>query len=1140
MPNSPTPAPPLSDAAQGTPSLRTLGTGNQQAAAGNDSRLATPSNAQTTPASNKIPLADGTGVIAPGWLANASVSTAGLVSTSAQTFAGLKTFQNGLESSTIAVGLSSPAGRAHVLSEATDNTPFAFTTNHLVVGRAASTGANSGAVFIQYNSTGNEGLIGSLSPAVAWRNLRLAAANVLVSDAAGNTPISLSNTGSIAATTYSSNAASGANAFTLANSGARVSFGNTSSYLWWDAGNSYFSFENGAVDTANGFVARNGFFQTRSNATATLSGNVTDGASSVGTILRSGLNFTTAGSKLVSVRNVNTEKASIDKDGIVSADSFIATTTGSAITGGGASGSLTLASNTPDSFASATVPAIKLKVNQALASSDLLLSVENSAGDKRFSVTEGGGIGTDIRLTTPEVNSGGGLLLRASATTGSAHTIRADNNPTNIAVFSSVSGGTKVSIGLAGDITASGALTATGATLSGNVSIGSTNPDSRAVINYGTLTTLNTSDVRTTTSLLLTANDPGATSSNHGVSLALRPIINRGAVASITVHNTGDNKEGPPAIAFNSGGGAYPSSLTEKMRITASGDVGIGTSTPVSKLEVSGTVTATGFSGSGASLTSLNASNLGSGTVPTARLGSGTASSSTYLRGDGTWASVSGGSSQWTTSGNNVTYSAGDAIINGLTFGRGGGSISSNVASGENALSINTTGDRNTAIGQSALTQNTTGGENTAIGCFALSLNSTGVDNAAVGYGALGSNTTGSWNTAVGLQAGQYTNSAGSNQSSTISVYIGRDSRASASGNSNEIVIGANSRGNGSNSVTLGNSSITKTILQGNVGIGTSDPASKLEVAGVIHSTTGGIKFPDGTVQTTAGGGGGGGGTGDVLFAAGNANPYTNKLPYFSDVKTIKPEFYLHWDSTNRRLAVNSGGAPQSTLEVGGVVHSTTGGFKFPDGTVQTSAIVGGGSITGSGETAKVAFWQNSGALSSSTDLHWNNTYKSLGIATTPGGSGEKLAINNGALVLRPNSYISFENRGSQARPASQILLWGASDLGTGTKYIQPGYGPVSADEISFLCPMNGNIEYVQVWMGTPPTGTIGHEIQLYIDDVFIWYLTEIINGYAYPNWNLDLGVQPVSQGQKITIKCVTTGTGTPAQRVTISANFIF
>ena len=62
-----------------------------------------------------------------------------------------------------------------------------------------------------------------------------------------------------------------------------------------------------------------------------------------------------------------------------------------------------------------------------------------------------------------------------------------------------------------------------------------------------------------------------------------------------------------------------------------------------------GQIVATGFSGNGASLTSLNASNLGSGTVPTARLASGTANSTTFLRGDQTWASVPGGTTVETT-----------------------------------------------------------------------------------------------------------------------------------------------------------------------------------------------------------------------------------------------------------------------------------------------------------------------------------------------------------------------------------------------------------------------------------------------------------------------------------------------------------
>ena len=58
------------------------------------------------------------------------------------------------------------------------------------------------------------------------------------------------------------------------------------------------------------------------------------------------------------------------------------------------------------------------------------------------------------------------------------------------------------------------------------------------------------------------------------------------------------------------------------------------------KIGTAGVVTATSFVGSGANLTNLDASDLASGTVPTARLGSGTANNTTFLRGDSTFQTV--------------------------------------------------------------------------------------------------------------------------------------------------------------------------------------------------------------------------------------------------------------------------------------------------------------------------------------------------------------------------------------------------------------------------------------------------------------------------------------------------------------------
>jgi hypothetical protein len=56
---------------------------------------------------------------------------------------------------------------------------------------------------------------------------------------------------------------------------------------------------------------------------------------------------------------------------------------------------------------------------------------------------------------------------------------------------------------------------------------------------------------------------------------------------------------------------------------------------------------------------------------------------------------------------------------------------------------------------------------------------------------------------------------------------------------------------NGSSTFVLGDSNIFEDKF-GKVGIGTTTPTSPLTVNGVIESTSGGFKFPDGSVQTTS------------------------------------------------------------------------------------------------------------------------------------------------------------------------------------------------------------------------------------------------------------------------------------------------
>jgi hypothetical protein len=120
--------------------------------------------------------------------------------------------------------------------------------------------------------------------------------------------------------------------------------------------------------------------------------------------------------------------------------------------------------------------------------------------------------------------------------------------------------------------------------------------------------------------------------------------------------------------------------LSDDRTIALSPDVAVATVTATGEV-VAGSLTSLGtITGNGSGITDLNASNLASGTVATARLGTGTAVGTTFLRGDQTWTeplpaqttnsgkflTTDGTSANWTAlsqgTGTQVAYRKGNGI----------------------------------------------------------------------------------------------------------------------------------------------------------------------------------------------------------------------------------------------------------------------------------------------------------------------------------------------------------------------------------------------------------------------------------------------------------------------------------------------
>ena len=167
-----------------------------------------------------------------------------------------------------------------------------------------------------------------------------------------------------------------------------------------------------------------------------------------------------------------------------------------------------------------------------------------------------------------------------------------------------------------------------------------------------------------------------------------------------------------------------------------------------------------------------------------------------------------------------------------------------NTASGFDALIANSSGNNNTANGSSALSTNSSGNNNTANGSAAL-MNTISSDNTASGSGALAGISTGSNNTALGSNAGYdcVVHTTVSN-----STFLGYKATSCVDGITNSTAIGNGAQVTASNQVVIGNSSVTQTLLNGNVGIGNTAPGSLLTLG--TAGTTAGVLTMAGATST--------------------------------------------------------------------------------------------------------------------------------------------------------------------------------------------------------------------------------------------------------------------------------------------------
>ena len=379
----------------------------------------------------------------------------------------------------------------------------------------------------------------------------------------------------------------------------------------------------------------------------------------------------------------------------------------------------------------------------------------------------------------------------------------------------------------------SGTVGASSSTLTSSANLFWDAVNSRLGVNTATPTqSIDVAGTTKTTSLIISTATAQSTTATQYLSLdaadstvkyrtPAQVLSDIGAQATLTNPVTGTGTA--TRVAFWSSASAISSSSALYWDDTNS-RLGINTTTPTGKLSIVGVGTTTGvnIAVQNSALTTIFGI-LDSGVIE--------------LRTSGVATSLAIGIGAGGLTGANSTF-----------VGRNSGGSTTSLSSDNTFFGHNsgaaTTGSalRNVFVGGGTGAANTSGSSNSYFGYQSGLSNTASSFNSGVGAFSIGSASSGSNNSGVGYSSGQYiTGGVTANATCNNSVFLGALTKAAASSQTNQIVIGYDTTGNGSNTATIGNSSVTDTYLAGNINIS--------DAKNIVVGATTGTKIATSTSQ---------------------------------------------------------------------------------------------------------------------------------------------------------------------------------------------------------------------------------------------------------------------------------------------------